>query len=95
MTVHWTESALADLQAIFAYTARHSPRYAQALVERMFGHTELLSEHPLLGSIVSEIDDKSLRQLLETPYRIVYRVLPNQVDVVAVIHAARQAPPAP
>ena len=37
MNVHWTESALADLQAVEAYISRHSPQYALGMIERIFG----------------------------------------------------------
>ncbi|OWK39089.1 hypothetical protein FRUB_06171 [Fimbriiglobus ruber] len=45
-----------------------------------------------MGAIVPEFEDESLRELLESPYRIVYRVYTDRVDVVAVVHGARQMP---
>jgi plasmid stabilization system protein ParE len=92
MTVNWTEAALADLQAIEAYLARHSPRYGRSMVERIFAHTEQLVDFPQLGAVVPEYEDESLRELLESPYRIVYRVYVDRVDVVAVVHGARRMP---
>jgi hypothetical protein len=35
VAVNWTETALADLQAIEAYIARQSPQYGRAMVERI------------------------------------------------------------
>lgn len=92
MNVHWTEAALSDLRAIEAYLARHSPRYAQSLIERIFTRSGELADHPQLGPMVSEYDDAALRELFEDPYRIVYRVLETQVDIVAVVHASRRIP---
>ncbi len=92
MTVNWTEAALADLAAVEAYIARHSPQYGRAMVERIFGHTERLADFPQSGAVVPEYDDESLRELVENPYRIVYRVYPDRVDVVAVVHGARRMP---
>lgn len=92
MNVHWTESALADLRAIEAYIGRHSGRYAQSMVERLFSRSEQLADQPQLGAVVPEYGDESLRELFEDPYRIVYRVLEAQVDIVAVVHAARRMP---
>lgn len=92
MTVHWTEAALADVRAAEAYVARHSPQYARALVERIFDRSGQLADLPLLGAAVPEYDDESLRELFEGPYRIIYRVLDQQVDIVAVVHAARRLP---
>jgi plasmid stabilization system protein ParE len=58
----------------------------------LFDRTEILADQPFLGSIVPEFGDESLRELFEHPYRIIYRVLPAQVDVLAVVHSARQLP---
>jgi plasmid stabilization system protein ParE len=92
MNVHWTEAALADLRAAEAYLARHSPRYAQSLVDRVFARTAQLADQPELGAVVPEYEVEGLRELFEDPYRIIYRVLQQQVDVVAVVHAARRLP---
>jgi len=95
MIVNWTEAALADLQAIERYIARHSPQYGRSMVERIFARTERLTDSPQLGAEVPEFDDTSLRELLESPYRIVYQVYAQRVDVVAVVHGARRMPPKP
>lgn len=93
MKVYWTEAAIADLRAVQAYIARRSPRYASAMVQRIIDRTEPLSQHPLIGAVVAEYDAEDLRELLESPYRIIYRILPAQIDILAVIHAARNLPP--
>ncbi len=93
MTVHWTDAAMADLQSIQAYIARHSVQYAQGMVTRIFIRTDLLSDHPRLGAMVPEYEDETLRELFEHPYRIVYRLVSDdRADVVAVVHAARLMP---
>jgi plasmid stabilization system protein ParE len=92
MTVHWTEAALADLQAAEAYIARHSEQYAHAMVERIFERSELLVSHPRLGPVVPEYEEETLRELFVDPYRIVYRLLDEQVDILAVVHGARRMP---
>jgi toxin ParE1/3/4 len=95
MNVHWTEAAVADLCAIEAYISRRSPRYADAMIRRIIDRTDLLSGNPLIGSVVPEYDAHFLREVLESPYRIIYEVSPQQINVVAVIHAARKMPPNP
>lgn len=91
-TVNWTESALADLKAIEASIARHSPRYGRNLVRRVFARTSRLDDFPHLGRAVPEYADESLRELIESPYRIVYQVYEDRLDVVAVVHGARKMP---
>jgi len=93
MNVHWTEAGLTDLRAAEAYVARHSPQYAYSLVERIFDRSAQLAAQPRLGSLVPEYDEETLRELFEHPYRIIYRIVSEeQIDVVAVVHAARRMP---
>jgi toxin ParE1/3/4 len=92
MNVHWTEAALADLQAVEAYIARHSPQYALSMVERILARSGHLAGHPRLGPALPEYGDETLRELFEDPYRIVYRILEERIDIVAVVHAARRLP---
>jgi toxin ParE1/3/4 len=95
MTVHWTETALAHLRAIRDYVARNSPGYAQALADRITRRTEKLAAMPFLGAEVPEYEDESIREVLEHPYRIIYRVSTDRVEILAVLHGARRLPPNP
>ena len=92
MTVNWTEAALADLQAIETYIGRHSLQYGRSMVERILDRSGQLADFPRLGAEVPEYADEALRELLENPYRIVYRVYEDRIDVVAVVHGARRMP---
>ena len=93
MNVFWTEAALADLRAVQAYITRHSARYADAMVQRIINRTDSLTHNPLIGAVVPEYDAEILREVLEGPYRVIYRVVSEQIHIVAVIHAARTMPP--
>jgi len=41
---------------------------------------------------VPEYDAEDIRELIEKSYRIIYRIKPDQIDVVAVIHGAQLMP---
>jgi len=41
---------------------------------------------------VPEYDAEDIREVIKKPYRIIYRIKPDQIDVVAVIHGARLMP---
>ncbi len=93
MTVTWTDTALADLRVVQTYIARHSALYSRRMIVQIFARSEQLTSQPRLGSVVPEYQHDSLRELLEHPYRIVYRVVDDtQIDIVAVVHSARQMP---
>jgi plasmid stabilization system protein ParE len=68
MNVNWTEASLADVEALRAYVSRHSERYAQGLIERIFAKSELLSQHPLLGAILPEYEAEASAKYSKTPF---------------------------
>jgi len=90
--VHWTDTALEHLQAIHAYIANNSPQYALRTVDRLTRRSQQIAEFPLSGRAVPEFEHGQIREVLESPYRIIYYIKPDQVDVLAVIHAAQEIP---
>jgi len=92
MRVHWTENAIGHLVNIYEYIAINSPTYGMRIVDRITRRSEQIAEHPLSGRKVPEYEAEDIRELIEKPYRIIYRIKQDQIDVVAVIHGARILP---
>ena len=88
MKIVWSEPAVADLTAIHDFIARDSAHYATRFVERLIEATEQLTALPQIGRVVPEGDGRH-REILEPPYRIIYRVETDQVYVIRVVHGAR------
>ncbi|MCU7861626.1 MAG: type II toxin-antitoxin system RelE/ParE family toxin [Candidatus Thiodiazotropha sp. (ex Lucinoma kastoroae)] len=89
MRVEWTAPALDDLAVIRDYIAKDSPHYARRFIERIFDAAEKLHDHPQMGRQVPEADLSEVRELIFQGYRIIHRIKPDQVQIVAVIHGAR------
>lgn len=90
LPIRWRARALEDLSAIVAYIARYNPVAADALRDRIESAVLSLSEHPYLfrpGRVAGT------REIVAHPnYILVYRVLADYVEVVSVMHAAREYP---
>ena len=89
MKVFWTETAVNHWSAIYNYISQNSPQYAQRLVERLTRRSEQIANFPFSGRIVPEFETEQLREVIEGSYRIIYYIKPEQIDVIAVLHAAR------
>ncbi len=89
MKVHWTETAQEHLDSIHDYIAQNSPAYAKRVVDRLTRRSQQIASFPLSGRRVPEYDMEQIREIFEGPYRIVYYIKPDQIDVLAVIHGAR------
>lgn len=88
--VVWTESSLADLKEIFDHIADDSIRYASITVSRLYQRAQPIAINPFLGRIVPEYNIKTIRELIEGNYRIIYRIKnKTQIDILRVIHTAR------
>jgi toxin ParE1/3/4 len=87
--VVWTEAVLPQLAAIQDYISQTSPVYADRLIARVLARGKQLGEFPLAGRQVPERMDPTLREVIEWPYRVIYRVQPAQVEVLAVVHGRR------
>jgi toxin ParE1/3/4 len=88
MKVHWTDTAQQHLAAIHAYIAQDSPEYATRMVDRLTRRSQQMAGFPLSGRRVPEYDMDQIREVIEGAYRIIYHIKPDQIDVLAVVHAA-------
>ena len=88
MNVHWTDTAEGHLEGIYAYMAQDSPEYAKRMVDRITRRSQQISEFPISGRRVPEYDIDQIRELIEGPYRIIYYIKADQIDVPAVLHGA-------
>jgi len=88
MRVHWTNTAEAHLDAIYAYIAQDSKTYALRIVDRITRRSQQISELSLSGRKVPEYELDQIREVFSGPYRIIYHIKADQIDVIAVIHGA-------
>ena len=93
MKVLWTDSAVAQLQTIHDYLGQTSPDYAVRIVDRLTRRSIQIAAFPNSGRIVPEYERKEIREVIEGRYRIIYLVEVAQVQVLAVIHGARNLSP--
>ena len=92
MRVIWTPEAQAHLDGIYQYIARDTPLYARQAVDRLTRRSEQLIRHPRSGRPVPQYDDDNLRELIVYPYRLIYRLKGDIIDIIAVFHGAQQLP---
>jgi len=87
--VVWTELAKSDLGATADYILADSPRYAGAFVREVRDAARSLRRFAERGRVVPEFNDPRLRELLVRSYRLIYRVSPETVSIIAFMHGAR------
>ena len=91
MLVVWTLPALNHLDDIQDHVAKDSPKAAHRLVNSLIDRTEqMLSVNPKIGRTGRVAGTREL-VVARTSYIVAYRILDN-VEILAVVHAAREWP---
>jgi len=92
LVVRWALSASLDLEEIVGYIGSDSIDAARRVVERVETRGAALATFPLRGRVVPELARHGLhqwRELILSPYRLIYRVGDDHVEIVAVIDGRR------
>ena len=58
------------------------------MVDHLTQKSRQIADFPLSGRRVPEYENDQIREVIEGPYRIIYHIKSEQIDVVAVIHGA-------
>jgi len=59
------------------------------MVDRLTRRSQQIADFPLSGRKVPEYEADQIREVIEGPYRIIYDIKPDQIDVLAVIHGSQ------
>lgn len=88
MKVFWTQTTEEHFEAIYAYIAQNSQKYALLTIDRITKKSQQIGSHPLSRRKVPEYETDQIREVFLNPYRIIYHLKPDQIHILAVIHGA-------
>jgi len=89
--VDWLREAAANVDGIKAYIARDNPTAAIKVGQRIVECVEGLAEFPHMGRLGRVAGTREL-VVSGTPYIVAYRVAGEIVEIIRVLHGARQWP---
>lgn len=91
IAVRFAESAVLDLEVIKRwYAEQNVPEVGDRLVAEIFERIEALRDHPEMGRMVAEFGQMFLRELIQPPFRVVYRHEQRTVLIVRVWRSEQQ-----
>ena len=91
MRLAWSKAALRDLEKLAAYIAEESEQNALLVEMRIHESARLLSLIPA-GGRPGRVSATRELVVLRTPYILAYRLLPDRVRVLRIVHGARRWP---
>jgi plasmid stabilization system protein ParE len=93
MKVRYADTALRELDDIFAYLNERNPSAAAAVVGRIEGLTALIGEFPAFGHLTDE-EGVRMMPVVRYPFLVFYPVnrSADEVVILHIRHAARLRP---
>lgn len=87
--VAWTPEARRTLEEVAQFIAQDSLEGVRRVLNEALETATSLETLPDCGRVVPEIGDPAIREVLVFRYRLMYRVTPDSVAILAFIHGAR------
>lgn len=85
----WSSLASSNLEDICKFIGKESPYYASLFAKRILEIIESIPYFPRAGRIVPEYRKDAIRERFYKSYRIVYRIKPSSIEIVAIVNFAR------
>ncbi len=92
MKIIWTREALENIIEIENYISENNPQNAIEFTDSLIHKCEYLVDNPNMGRIVPELHNSSIRELIHKNYRIVYRHIDEEIQILTVFEGHRSIP---
>ncbi len=92
MKIVWSAESRRALRAIRKFIAQDSPFYAARMALRIIERVERAALSPAQGHAVHEFPEAPLKEVHESPYRIIYAFTATELQVVTIVHFKQQLP---
>ncbi len=91
MKVFLSNSAISDFEGIKEYYEEAGvPHVGKQFVSPIIDHIQTLRENPDIGRMVPEFDEPKIRELIHSPFRVVYLREKSSIHVVRVWRSERK-----
>ncbi len=90
MKIEFAESAVCDLEDVRTYyTEQQIPQVGENFILEIISHIETLADNPEIGRQVPEFQMPSIRELIHSPFRIVYVLNEASIQIIRIWRSER------
>ena len=90
MKIHISKSAYSDLEEIKQhYEKQTAPHIGIQFITAIIEHIQTLTDNPDIGRMVPEFEDTKIRELIHSPFRIVYLREEKSIHIIRVWRSER------
>lgn len=83
------------VQAAVDFIALDRPRSSLEWLDGLVRRVELLRDFPERGRVVPEWHESSVREVFHEPYRVIYEVFDDRIEILTLSHFRQELPPHP
>jgi toxin ParE1/3/4 len=91
MEIVWRRTALNDLETIREFIAQDNPEAATRVRDTIRTAIDRLARHPRLGR-AGRVEGTRELIISNAPYIVAYRVVEDQLRILAILHTSRRWP---
>ncbi len=92
MKIVWSPLARHRAEAAAAFIAADSPGASIAWYQGLIERIELLRGAPEQGRVVAEWYEDSVREILYAPYRVIYDLFEDRIEIITLAHFRERFP---
>ena len=92
MKINWTRKGRQRLRQLHDHIATDQPVNALRYIDKITRRVEVLATQPRSGKVVEKYRREDIREIYEGNYRIIYRVMVGQIDILTIRHGSRLLP---
>ena len=89
--IRWTRRALRRLDSIGEHIAKDNPDAAANVIARIVAAVDALADYPAMGR-AGRIAGTRGNVIPSLPYIVPYRVKPDTIEIITVLHGAQKWP---
>ncbi|HIJ23657.1 MAG: type II toxin-antitoxin system RelE/ParE family toxin [Gammaproteobacteria bacterium] len=90
MKIFVANSAYSDLEDIKEYYIKEGVAHiGKQFIEAIIEHVQILADNPDIGRVVPEFGEEQIRELIHSPFRVVYLKEPNSIHIIRVWRSER------
>lgn len=93
MRIVWSQTARRRAQAAVDYIALDRPRTSLEWLDGLVRRVELLRDFAGQGRVVPEWHESSVREVFHEPYRVIYEVFDDRIEILTLSHSRQELPP--
>ena len=89
MTVVWSATAQFRLEEIYSWIAADDKEAAARWIARIIDRADQIATFSMSGRVVPEFNMPQIREVMEGPYRIIYHISADRIEVLTVLHSSQ------